>query len=280
MTRRTAPSGRIDLGGERPGNRTIAKYPFVRDRLMDILEELAAGDMLPPERSLSDELGVSRMTLRRVLDDLARAGLVIRRQGSGTFVADRTTAQSLTMTSFSEHMRAAGLAPSSRTLSFSSQPAGARLGRKLKLSPSDPILRIVRLRLADREPVAIESLHVPASLVPDLRGEDLEQDSFYAILRKRFGVVVTDAVQTIEATVTTAEESELLGVPLHSPAFLFEVTAQDKAGQIVEVVRSIFRGDRYKIRAEIGDLVPLRAGGSLDRGAIRTLSDQPATLGR
>lgn len=247
---------------------------------MDILEELAAGDTLPPERSLSEELGVSRMTLRRVLDDLARAGLVIRRQGSGTFVADRTTAQPLTMTSFSEHMRAAGLAPSSRTLSFSSQPAGARLGRKLKLSPSDPILHIVRLRLADREPVAIESLHVPASLVPELRGEDLEQDSFYAILRKRFGVVVTDAVQTIEATVTTAEESELLGIPLHSPAFLFEVTAQDKSGRIVEVVRSIFRGDRYKIRAEIGDLVPLRAGGSLARGSIRTLSDQPATLGR
>lgn len=247
---------------------------------MDRLEELSPGDTLPPERSLSEELGVSRMTLRRVLDDLARAGLVIRRQGSGTFVADRTSAQPLTMTSFSEHMRAVGLVPSSQTLSFTSQPAGARLGRKLNLSPSDAVLHIVRVRLADDEPVAIESLHVPASLVPGLRGEDLERDSFYAILRKRFGVVVRDAVQTIEATVTTAEESALLGIPLHSPAFLFEVTARDTSGRVVEFVRSIFRGDRYKIKAEIGDLVPLRPDGSLTRGSLRDSSAQPATVGR
>jgi GntR family transcriptional regulator len=72
--------------------------------------------------------------------------------------------------------------------------------------------------------------------------------------------VVTDAVQTIEATVTTAEESELLEVPLHSPAFLFEVTAHGRSAGVVEFVRAVFRGDRYKIMAEIGDLVPVRPG--------------------
>jgi GntR family transcriptional regulator len=232
---------------------------------MDTLEDLAPGTALPPERVLAEQLGVARMTLRRVLDSLAREGLVIRRHGSGTFVADRMPAQQLTMTSFSEHMRSVGLTPSSRTLSFASQVAGARLGRKLKLSPSAPVLRIVRIRLANDEPVAIESLHVPESLVPGLTGVDLEQESFYALLRGRFGVHVTEAIQTIEATVTTAEESELLGVPLHSPAFLFEVTAFDASGGGVEFVRSIFRGDRYKITAEIGDLVPFPAGRSRRR---------------
>ena len=232
---------------------------------MDALEDLAPGDALPPERALAEQLDVSRMTLRRVLDDLAKEHLVIRRHGKGTFVADRPTAQPLTMTSFSEHMRAAGLTPSSRTLSFASQAAGARLGRKLNLSPSDTVLRIVRVRLADEEPVAIESLHVPEALVPGLSGDDLEHGSFYALLERRFGVSVTDAVQTIEATVTTEEESELLGVPIHSPALLFEVTARDSRGQVVEFVRSIFRGDRYKITAEIGDLVPFKAGSSKHR---------------
>jgi GntR family transcriptional regulator len=251
--------------------RPAGKYPFVRDRLMDILEDLSPGDSLPPERSLSETLDVSRMTLRRVLADLAREGLVTRQHGRGTFVADRRPVQRLTMTSFSEHMRAAGLRPSSRTLSFASQPAGARLGRKLKLSPADPVLRIVRLRLADDEPVAIESLHVPEALVPGLRGADLETESFYALLRGRFHVVLSEATQSIEATVTTAEESEILGVPVHSPALLFEVTAQDTTGRVVEFVRSIFRGDRYKIMAEIGDLVPTNR----PNGRIR-----PSTAGK
>jgi GntR family transcriptional regulator len=246
------------------------KFPFVRDRLMDTLEDLAPGAALPPERVLAERLGVARMTLRRVLDALARDGLVVRRHGSGTFVADPRPAQPLTMTSFTQHMLASGLRPSSRTLSFTVQPAGARLGRKLRLSPSASVLRVIRVRLADEEPVAIESLHVPEELVPGLTGEDLERGSFYELLRRRFGVVVTDAVQTIEATVTTAEESEILGVPLHSPAFLFEVTARDASGAGVEFVRSIFRGDRYKIRAEIGNLVPL---GRRQRAARRPRDD-------
>jgi GntR family transcriptional regulator len=231
---------------------------FLRDRVMDVIEELPVGTALPAERVLAEQLGVARMTLRRVLDTLEREGLVVRRHGSGTYVAQPRAAQPLTMTSFSEHMRAAGLEPSSRTLSFTAQPAGARLGRKLNVSPSASVLRIVRVRLADAEPVAIESLHVPAHLVPGLTGEDLERGSFYRLLRDRYGVVLSEAAQTIEATVTTAEESELLGVPPQSPAFLFEVTARDASGATVEFVRSVFRGDRYKISAEIGDLVPFR----------------------
>jgi GntR family transcriptional regulator len=237
--------------------RSVEKGPFVRDGLMSMLEDLRPGGALPSERALSEQLGVSRMTLRRVLEDLAREGLLVRRHGRGTFAADPRTTQPLTMSSFSEHMLAVGLAPSSKTLSFTTQAAGARLGRRLDISPSDAIFRIVRLRLANAEPVAIESLHVPEALVRGLSGQDLEEESFYSLLDRRFGVIVTDAVQTIEATVTTVEESDLLDVPLHSPAFLFEVTARDQSATVVEFTRSVFRGDRYKIRADIGDLVPV-----------------------
>lgn len=142
----------------------------MRDGLMSMLEDLRPGGALPSERALAEHLGVSRMTLRRVLEDLAREGLLVRRHGRGTFAADPRAAQPLTMSSFSEHMLAVGLAPSSKTLSFTTQPAGARLGRRLDISPSDDIFRIVRLRLANAEPVAIESLHVPAALVAGLGG--------------------------------------------------------------------------------------------------------------
>jgi GntR family transcriptional regulator len=110
---------------------------------------------------------------------------------------------------------------------------------------------IRRLRLADGEPMALETLHVPADLVPSLSREALENASFYELLEKQYGVVIERGIQSIEPTVTNEEESELLGVPLHSPAFLFERTSRTAAGETVEFVRSLYRGDRYRLVAEL-----------------------------
>ena len=99
--------------------------------------------------------------------------------------------------------------------------------------------------------MAIETLHVRESLVPGLSAADLERRSFYEILLDRYGIDIVGGVQTIEPTVTNETESEALGVPLHSPAFLFERTTRSSAGEIVEYVRSIYRGDRYKLVTEL-----------------------------
>jgi len=99
--------------------------------------------------------------------------------------------------------------------------------------------------------MAIETLHVRESLVPGLSGKELENHSFYELLRDRYGTVISDGVQTIEPTVTDAEESAALGVPLHSPAFLFERFTRDAHGNMVEFVRSIYRGDRYRIVTDL-----------------------------
>ncbi len=110
---------------------------------------------------------------------------------------------------------------------------------------------IKRVRLADHETMAIETLHVRESLVPGLTAADLEQSSFYDILQERFGIEIVGGLQTIEPTVTNEDESEALGVPLHSPAFLFERTTRSASGEIVEYVRSMYRGDRYKLVTEL-----------------------------
>jgi GntR family transcriptional regulator len=75
--------------------------------------------------------------------------------------------------------------------------------------------------------------------------------SFYDLLRDRYGVQIAEGIQAIEPTVTNEEESEVLGVPLHSPAFLFERTSRDDAGRTVEFVQSVYRGDRYRIVTEL-----------------------------
>jgi GntR family transcriptional regulator len=225
----------------------MTKQSQVRDQVLDLIEQLAVGDAIPSERQLSAELGVSRLTLRAALDDLAREGHVVRRRGAGTFVSEPKIAQELTMTSFTDDMRRRGMRPSSRTLELRVSPAGARLGRLLHVSPSEPIVVATRLRLADGESMAIETIHVRERHVPGLSARDLEEQSFYELLRDRYGIVIVGGTQTIEPTVTDEEESLALGVPLHSPAFRFERVTHSDAGEAVEFVESIYRGDRYRL---------------------------------
>jgi GntR family transcriptional regulator len=174
-------------------------------------------------------------------------------------VREPKIAQELTMTSFSEDMRRRGMRPATRTLSVRTSLAGARLGRLLNVSPSERVVIASRLRLADEETMAIETLHVPEKLVPDLTPRDLD-GSFYELLAGRYGIEVVAGTQTIEPTVTGEEESEALGVPLHSPAFLFERTTRTADGTIVEFVQSIYRGDRYKLVTELSRRPAARLG--------------------
>jgi GntR family transcriptional regulator len=231
----------------------VTKQRETRERVLELIESLDVGDAIPSERQLGADLGVSRLTVRAALDQLVREGYLVRRRGAGTFVAEPKVAKGgIDISSFSDDMRARGLTPGSRTLDLRTIPAGARLGRILHVSPSEPVLSAKRLRLADGEPMAIELLHVRASLVPGLTAEDLETSSFYDLLSTRYSVSIVGGTQTVEPTVTNEEESEALGVPLHSPALLFERVTRSATGDVVEFTGSTYRGDRYRLVTELG----------------------------
>jgi GntR family transcriptional regulator len=230
----------------------LTKQRETRERVLELVEPLSVGDSIPSERQLGIDLGVSRLTVRAALDELVREGYLVRRRGAGTFVALPKVAKGIDISSFSDDMRARGLTPESRTLDLRVEMAGARLGRFLHVSPSEKILSVKRLRLADGDPMAIELLHTRASLVPGLTGEDLEANSFYDLLASRYGISIVGGTQTVEPTVTNEEESASLGVPLHSPALLFERLTRSSTGDLVEFTSSTYRGDRYRIVTEIG----------------------------
>lgn len=216
----------------------------VREHLLDVLEQLQVGEPIPPERALAEDLGVSRPTLRSVVDELVREGLLDRRHGSGVYVSRPKVAQHLPGD--------VDGAWSSRILEFEpAHPAGARIGRRLNRSPADPVVRIMRLRLVDGEPVSIEHLYVPYDLVPGLNGEKLAGGSFYRMLVQTYGIEPATASQSIEPTVVDAEEAALLKVPVHAPALLFERVTRASDGRIVEFSRSVYRGDRYRIQSEL-----------------------------
>jgi GntR family transcriptional regulator len=243
----------------------VTKQSETREQVLDMIESLSVGEAIPSERQLSVDLGVSRLTVRAALDDLVREGYLVRRRGAGTFVGEPKIAQELTMSSFTEDMRRRGMTPASKTLELRVVAAGAWLGRVLHVSPSEPVVVVKRLRLADRETMAIETLHVREALVPGLSAGDLENGSFYELLRSRYGLEIVGGVQSIEPTVTNDEESAALGVPLHSPAFLFERVTRSERGEIVEFVRSIYRGDRYRIVTELSGESPGRVRAGLAR---------------
>ncbi len=247
----------------------MTKQRETRERVLELIEALRVGDSIPSERQLGVDLRVSRLTVRAALDELVREGYLVRRRGAGTFVAEPKVAKGIDINSFSDDMRARGMTPASRTLDLRVVPAGARLGRILHVSPAEPVVAVKRLRLADGDPMAIELLHVRQSLVPGMTAADLEQNSFYDLLASRYGLSIVGGSQTIEPTVTNEEESLALGVPLHSPALLFERVTRSASDEIVEFTSSTYRGDRYRLVTELGaGRRPPQSLGIADVGAL------------
>ena len=225
------------------------KRDRVRAHLLDLIDVGTPDSPIPSERQLCEQLGVSRPTLRAVVDGLVRDGALVRRHGRGVFVAKAKIAQNLAQLgeAGSHILASVDGVWASRTLAFEILPAGARVGRRLHMAPHDEIVRVHRVRLVDGEPVCVETVHLPRRLVADLAGADLEGVSLYALLRRRFGLTLARAVQIIEPTVADEAEAALLEVPAYSPALLFERTTHDALGHAVEFTHSIYRGDRYRI---------------------------------
>ena len=222
------------------------KAEQVRRHVLQLVDaQLRPHDKLPTERELAGELAVSRLTIRRVLDNLERERRVYRVQGAGTFVREPHVAKSLELTSFSEDMRQRGMAPGSVLRSADVRAAGARIGQELTLSPGDPVVHIARVRTADGEPICLEHSYIPAALAPGLLQMDLE-GSLYELLNTHFRLELEHATQTINATVVDEEDAQLLTVPPFSAAFRVERTGFDARGNPIERAESLYRADRYR----------------------------------
>ncbi len=232
------------MDGESSG---VLKRDRVREFLLELVESRHPGDAIPSERTLCSRLEVSRPTLRAAVDELVAIGVLVREHGRGMFVAPEKITQEMVSGDHSLALPQAAGAWSSRLLEFTTMPAGARVGRRLRISPAAEITYVARLRIVDEAPMAIEYLHIPAELVPGLTAEELEGGDLYEHLRTQHGVQVREAVQSIEPTVTSEAESRLLDVPVLSPALLFERLTTDTSGRNVEYVHSVYRGDRYRI---------------------------------
>ncbi|KIF71466.1 GntR family transcriptional regulator [Streptomyces sp. AcH 505] len=242
----------------------VLKRERVREHLLGLIEAGSPGDAIPSERTLCAELGVSRPTLRMAVDELVATGQLVREHGRGMFVAPAKITQELTSDDTAFVVPRASGAWSSRILERATIQAGARIGRKLRVSPAAELIYIARLRLVDGAPIAIEHLHIPAELAPALTPQELEAGDLYDHLREHHQLSVHEATQSIEPTVVNEAEAAVLDVPVLSPALLIERLTLDTSGRPVEYVHSLYRGDRYRIvsRLALGSPAPRpRTGG-------------------
>jgi GntR family transcriptional regulator len=226
------------------------KRDRVRRHILDVIEKAGPGTSLASERDLAGELGVSRPTIRAAIDELVRSGLLVRQHGRGTFTSPQKITQELSGSTGLAVPPAEGTWIS-RVVAFAIAPAGWSRASRLGVEPDDEVLRVTRVRLVDGEPIAIERLELPAGLVPGLRPEDMETGNFYQLLRERYGINVTEAVQTLEPSVTNPEQADLLDVPPYFPIMCIERTTLDDTGRTVEYVQSAYRGDRYRITTKL-----------------------------
>lgn len=214
--------------------------------------ELQPHRRIPSERELAALFGVSRMTIRQALLELIGEGSLYTRSGKGTYVAERKIAQPLQgLTSFTQDMAARGMRPSSRLIGADLLPAPIELAHALSIPAGSEMVRIRRLRLADGQPLAIETSHLPHARCPGLLEHDLEQHSLYELLRDRYGLELASARQTIEAASPTEEERELLNMPPGVPVLRIHRFTSTRDGTASEFVQSAYRGDRYQLDVDL-----------------------------
>lgn len=234
----------------------LPAYARIEQWLMQVIGrgELVPGDRLPGEEQLAARLGVSRMTLRQALASLENLGTVVRKQGrlGGTFVSEAKIECDLTgLAGFTEQMRRANVRAGARLVSSTTQPADQQVARALSLERGGAVHEIIRVRTANREPLALERAYFPAAVFPDLLSHGLT-GSIYKLLTRDYGHRPHVANESLEPVIPSADEAKLLGVDGSIPLMLIERTAFTAAGLAIEYARDLFRSERVRISLRTG----------------------------
>jgi GntR family transcriptional regulator, N-acetylglucosamine utilization regulator len=224
----------------------------VRDRIRS--GDLVPGAQLPTEIELMDRYGVSRATVRQALRELVAEGLVEIRRGLGTYVTQRRFEHTIGgFYSFSREIERHGLEPRTRVLGLGVEPADEAVAVALGLDAGTAVVALRRLRLADDDPLVVETSYLPAARFPGLEKVDFGRVRLYDTLTDAYGCRPTRARETFEPVLVTADEGALLGQHRGEPALRVERVAFDQDDAPIEFCRSTVRGDRYRYSVELRD---------------------------
>ncbi len=237
-------------------NRTspIPLYAQIKEILLERIQkgEWEPGKCIPTEAELCESFGVSRITLRSALGELVAEGYLERISGRGTFVTEPHVNQMLKqLTSFTEDTERRGQRPGGIVLKLRTIQANTEMAKKLNIPEEEKIILLRRLRLTDNEPMAVETAYLPTRYFPGLEEEELGGRSLYQLMREKYGLVPTRAIQQITAVPCPSTEAGLLGIAKKSPVLHIYRTTFDQSECVIEEVESYYRGDKYIFQAEL-----------------------------
>lgn len=233
--------------GARAGLRRTPVHLAIRQYILDLIAtpDYAPGDRVPSERALAEQLGANRMTVRKAIEGLVAAGILERDSTSGTRIAmPRVTRPAGTRTGqgVGRVVADGGGVPGHKLLHFELGHASPRVAERLRVAPGTELVVFRRLWTVNDAPFCIETSHVPATLVPGLAVEDLiaeQTQSFYALLRGRYGIQAARAERVISAGPVQAMEARLLDLKPGASALLLDLLIHDQHERPVEYVRSV-----------------------------------------
>lgn len=241
----------------------VSKCDGIAELLAEQLTGQEPGTPVPSERAVSEHFGVARMTARQAIDRLVEQGLVVRIPRRATVVGSPRHVHTRHLTSYAEDIRSRGMVPGGRVLSRTVGPATGAEAAGLCVVPGSPVIRLVRLRTADSEPLARSTSVLSAERFPGLETLPLPDGSLHDVLLERWGVWAARHEQRIRPTHLTAVEARDLNVDLDELGLEVTATSVDAEGRIIEHGRTVYRADRYDLT-----VVTQSAGASPRTGAL------------
>lgn len=248
--------GRLDTTARLPLYHQI--FVILRNRIYG--GEITPGDLVPGEQELCQEFGVSRITAKRALNELADAGLVVRERGRGTRVIKRPPAPAVTASieGWLENVSLMGIATEARVLDFGYVPANEDVANALQVATGSEVQRAVRVRTLDDEPMSFLVTYVPADIGRQYDRDDLNVKPLLHLL-ERAGVSVASARQTISASIADSEVAGALSIHAGAPLIEVRRVVRDASARPVEYIRVLYRPDLYRFEMSMRR-VPAKEG--------------------
>ncbi|MED4225358.1 GntR family transcriptional regulator [Neobacillus cucumis] len=228
-----------------------ALYTTIKLKIIELIKsgKYKINEQLPTEGEFCEQYNVSRTTVRLALQQLELEGYVNRIQGKGTFVSMDKIKTPFTqkIRSFAEQME--GRNSKSEVLSLAVIPADHTIASILEVQEKDPVIKLIRLRYADSEPIQYHTSYIPWKVAPGMMAEDCKE-SLFQVLRTKFDVKITRGLESIEPILSDEMVSSYLNIPVGSPTFLTESKTYDDQNHLIEYAQIITRGDRTKFVVE------------------------------